>query len=91
MIFSWVWRARRALTCMEEGKEARNMCPQVPHAQSSQSRVALFVSLASIHLYGFYNVTWRWRMGAGRRIFYFNKLPSENIKTVLSKLRSKGF
>lgn len=65
---------------MEGGMEARRMCPQVPPAQSSQSRVALLVSLSSIHLYGFYNVTWRWRVVRGSQVFYFSKLPSENVK-----------
>lgn len=59
-------------------------CPEL-------SSVALPVSLSSIHLYGFYNVTWRWKMVGGGQVFDLSRCPSENVKTVLSKLRSKGF
>lgn len=62
---------------------------QVLHAQASQSRVALFVNLSSIHLYAF--VTFCGGEEWGQEVLFFPfKLPFENVNPVSSKLKCKG-
>lgn len=71
---------------------------QVLCALTSQSRVALFVNMSSIHLCIFCSFV---EVKDGGRVsslycfvcfvLFFSKLPFENVKCVLSELRTKGF